>query len=171
MDGTVDFFVNNAPVGHIQFLADQTDLLAAKSTTITENVHIHGIVVVGETQPTEVGLIATCGGGCTGGSHAPVLLKLGASYSYSLRFGNSIAKNAVRFNTPAYKWEFSIGQVARPAACSGAAITSSTRPTTAIRSQNVTSSRSGPPPPASSRPTSAALSKRLPVWHEPPSAV
>jgi hypothetical protein len=107
--GTVDFYVDKKLVGHISFLADQTDLLAAKSTTIIEDVDIHDIVAVGETEPAEVGLTATCGTGCKGGSHAPVALSDGASYQFNLQFVNSIAKNAFRFNIPIYEWEFSVG--------------------------------------------------------------
>lgn len=103
---TVTYRIKNKVVGRIHFLVNQTDLLSVKSTTITENDDIHDIIAVGETFPTEVGLTATCGRGCTGGSHAPVALVEGASYHFDLRFVNSIAKNAVRFNAPAYKWKF-----------------------------------------------------------------
>ena len=111
-DGTVTFLVDGEPVGTITFLIDQTDQLAAKSTTVTESVSISNIVLVGETEPTELGLTAACGSGCTGDSHAPVALTEGASYQYDLNFVNSVGASAVSFNTPTYTWEFSSGQPA-----------------------------------------------------------
>lgn len=109
-NGTVTFLVEGEPVGTITFLINQTDQLAAKSTAVNESVSIYDITAVGETAPTELGLTATCGTGCTGDSHAPVALTEGASYQYDLEFVNSVAANAVSFNTPTYAWEFSPGE-------------------------------------------------------------
>ena len=109
-NGTVTFLVDDEPVGTITFLINQTDQLAAKSVTVAESVSIYDIEAVGETEPTELGLTATCGTGCTGGSHAPVALTEGASYQYDLDFVNSVATSAVSFNTPTYVWEFSAGE-------------------------------------------------------------
>jgi hypothetical protein len=94
------------PVGNISFQIEQTDELKVKSTTVTETVHIYATVAVGDTQPTEVSLVATCGTGCTGDAHGPVALTVGKNYTYTLHFVNSIGKNKVRSNQPAYEWAF-----------------------------------------------------------------
>jgi hypothetical protein len=109
--GSVTFLVDDEPVGEITFLVDQTDLLAVKSTSITEEVYIHDIAAEGETEPTDLGVTATCGTGCKGSAHAPVALVADESYHYDLHFTNTIAANAARFNTPTYDWEFSTGGV------------------------------------------------------------
>ena len=106
---TDTFLVNKKVVGHITFLVEQTDVLAVKSTTVTESDVIYDIKVSGETVPTAVSLTATCGKDCTGSSHAPAALVEGASYHFDLHFVNSIAKGAVRFNAPTYHWGFSSG--------------------------------------------------------------
>lgn len=113
LSGEVDFYAeeNGAEklVGHITFQIEQTDELAAQSTTVTETVYTYGTEAVGETEPTGLALVATCGPGCKGASHEAVPLAEGENYAYTLHFVNSIAKNAVRFNVPTYNWEFTVG--------------------------------------------------------------
>jgi hypothetical protein len=102
--------VNGKPDGGVAFVIDQTDLLAVKSTTITEQVEIHDILSLNLPEPIELGVTATCGTGCRGDSHPPVALRTGATYTFDLHFVSSVARNAVRASTPTYTWTASIGQ-------------------------------------------------------------
>jgi len=96
-------------VGDITFEVEQTDEVAAKSTTVTETDYIWDITTFGETAPTGVALAVACGTSCKGAAHGPVALTVGKSYTYTLHFVNSIAGGKVRFNKPTYDWEFTVG--------------------------------------------------------------
>jgi hypothetical protein len=111
--GEVIFYVVEdgvkVPVGNITFQVEQTDELKVKGTIVTETVYIYNITDFGETEPTGVGLVVTCGTGCTGDAHGPVALTVGKTYLYALHFVNSIREGEVRFNFPTYDWEFTSG--------------------------------------------------------------